>query len=125
MFFLLSLPSPTSNSSSSSRRVRYPSRALPLSIGWSSNLGHKSYTAAPITVKNERTGKPFPVMEKSAKIIQYGLEGGEKKTFRFDLGLSFDRGDFGRMIVSGSTGDGAVPQRRWSTILSIFSSRYR
>lgn len=42
-------------------------------------------------------------MEKSAKIIQYGLE---KKTFRFDLGLSFDRRDFGRMIGSDSSGNG-------------------
>jgi len=42
-------------------------------------------------------------MEKSAKIIQYGLG---KKTFRFDLGLSFDRGDFGRMIGSDSSGNG-------------------
>lgn len=82
---------------------------LPPSVGRrSSNLGHKSYTAAPITVKNERTGKPFRVMEKSAKIIQCGLgAGAEKKTFRFDPGLSADRGDFGRMIGSGggSCGD--------------------
>jgi len=42
-------------------------------------------------------------MEKSAKIIQYGLG---KKTFRFDLGLSFDQGDFERMIGSGSGGNG-------------------
>lgn len=96
--FVFNLPSP----SSSSRRVRYsrPARyRRPFRGARSSNLGHKSYASAPITVKNERTAKPFPVMEKSAKIIQYGSrrrrettvsgEMGWKKNFSFRFRTSF------------------------------------
>lgn len=73
-------------------------RGLSTAAG-SSNLSHKSYAAAPITVKNERTGwKPFPVMEKSAKIIQYVCGGGrEEKLF---VSISSRPGGFRTALVA-------------------------